>query len=180
MIYAGVGARKTPEPILLEMISVGRQLGELGWTLRSGHAGDKNPGALLGADLAFEKGCDEAQGKKQIFLPWRNFNGSTSPYYPPSLEAFTMAEQIHPRWDLCNLTARKLHARNCHQVLGEKLDTPAIAVICWTEGGLPVGGTATAIMLALKEGIPIFNFALPPFGAPATAEACVSLMRLMA
>jgi hypothetical protein len=32
-------------------------------------------------------------------------------------------------------------------------------VVCWTEGGLAVGGTATAIKLAERRGIPVVNLA---------------------
>lgn len=171
-IYAGIGSRETPAEIIAQMIQVGAQLAAFGWLLRSGHAD--------GADEAFERGCDIVLGKKQIFLPWRAFNGSDSPLYTPTLEAFALAEKIHPAWSNCSIAAKKLHARNCQQVLGQKLDQPADAVVCWTEDGFPIGGTATAITLALQRGIPIFNFGRPPFGAPATADAAVTMLRALA
>ncbi len=56
LLYAGVGSRLTPMPILGLMRKLGFRLAELGYTLRSG--------AADGADAAFEAGCDEAGGSK--------------------------------------------------------------------------------------------------------------------
>lgn len=66
--YAGVGSRETPHEILALMTDVAKILGQHGWTLRSGGA--------RGADTAFEDG---AKGfKREIYLPWRGFNGHLS------------------------------------------------------------------------------------------------------
>ena len=50
-----------------------------------------------------------------------------------------------------------MHSRNCHQILGYDLKSPVDAVICWTPNGNVVGGTRTALMIAMRAGIPIFN-----------------------
>lgn len=60
-------------------------------------------------------------------------------------------------WNNCNEWSRGMHSRNCHQILGWDLESPVDAVICWTPEGKVVGGTATALKLAMKAGIPIFN-----------------------
>ena len=54
-----------------------------------------------------------------------------------------------------------MHSRNCHQILGYDLQSPVDAVICWTSDGKIVGGTATALKLSMKAGIPIFNLGRP-------------------
>ena len=64
--YTGIGSRETPEEILGWMQDIGWLLGKRGYTLRSGGAD--------GADSAFEKGCDQANGEKDIYIPWKNFN----------------------------------------------------------------------------------------------------------
>ena len=51
----------------------------------------------------------------------------------------------------------RMHSRNCHQILGYDLQSPVDAVICWTPNGNIQGGTRTALMIAMREGIPIFN-----------------------
>ena len=60
MIYAGIGSRETPEGVLLKMEKIAFYLAHrYDATLRSGGA--------IGADIAFEAGCDSANGKKEIF-----------------------------------------------------------------------------------------------------------------
>jgi hypothetical protein len=60
-------------------------------------------------------------------------------------------------WNNLSEGDKKLHARDCHQVLGQHLKDPVQFVLCWTENGLVKGGTATAIKLAELHGIPVFN-----------------------
>ena len=72
-------------------------------------------------------------------------------------ETERIASEVHPAWDRCNEWARGMHSRNCHQILGYDLQSPVDAVICWTPNGAVVGGTSTAIRIALKYNIPVFN-----------------------
>lgn len=154
--YAGIGSRKTPQPILDQMEKLSRRLFELGYTLISGGA--------EGADTAFEKGCS---GKKEIYLPWPGFqklhgNGYVS---YPSAEAFRVAEAVHPAWGKLKDSVKSLMARNSHQVLGGNLRSPVDFVVCWTEDGCEsemmrtpnTGGTSQAISLADRWGIPVIN-----------------------
>ena len=147
-IFAGIGSRETPKYVQLYMIKTAEYLGD--FTLRSGHAD--------GADKAFEKGCDNVGGKKEIYLPWKKFNGSDSELYNISDEAFAIAEKYHPAWDKLSDGAKKLMARDCMQVLGEDLNTPADFILCWTKNGKITGGTGQALRIAIDYKIPIFNF----------------------
>lgn len=72
-------------------------------------------------------------------------------------ETERIASEVHPAWDKCNEWARGMHSRNCHQILGYDLQSPVDAVICWTPNGKIQGGTATAIRIAMKYNIPVFN-----------------------
>ena len=72
-------------------------------------------------------------------------------------ETERIASEVHPAWDRCNEWARGMHSRNCHQILGYDLQSPVEAVICWTPDGKIQGGTATAIRIAMKYDIPVFN-----------------------
>lgn len=150
MTYAGIGSRKTPRETLALMTFLGEWLANKGVTLYSGHAD--------GADMAFEAGCDKANGKKKIFLPWQNFNGSDSSFYTQSDAAVEIARQYHPAWDYLSPAAKKLMARNSYQVLGEDLQSPVDFVCCFTPGGRQEGGTAQALRIARAYRIPIFNF----------------------
>lgn len=148
-IYTGIGSRNTPPEILEKMYNISSKLAEKGYTLRSGHAD--------GADLACERGCDVVKGKKEIYIPWKNFNLSDSQFYTPRVSAFELAKKIHPAWEKLSFGARKLHARNCYQVLGLDLKTPSKFIICYTQNGEEIGGTRTAIMLAKQNNIPVLN-----------------------
>lgn len=156
--YTGIGSRKTPDSVLEVMEALAIGLARAGWILRSGGAD--------GADAAFEKGADRGNPNsrtervpfhKQIFLPWRNFNGNRSGLFTVMPAAVDLARSIHPAWDKLSQGAKKLHARNAHQVLGPSLKAPSRFVVAYTEGGRDVGGTRTALVLARTQGIPVFN-----------------------
>lgn len=121
--YAGIGSRNTPSNVLSIMTKLARRLDELGFVLRSGGAD--------GADSVFEDGSKN----KQIFLPWEGFNGRESEFTSPSSEAFRVAEIVHDGWRYLKPGAQKLMARNCHQILGADMRSPADFVICWTPDG---------------------------------------------
>lgn len=153
--YAGIGSRLTPATALVVMEGTAAMLAQRGLTLRSGGA--------QGADMAFEYGCHQANGKKEIFLPWKRFNGNASPLVSPPKEADELAALCHPNWKACDRIARRFHARNCQQVLGEHLDDPVDFVLFWARerDGVVQGGTATAIYLARNQRIPTFNLFCP-------------------
>ena len=69
-VYTGIGSRETPLEYIQLFIRIAEYLASVGYTLRSGGAN--------GADLAFEIGCDNKQGKKEIYIPWYSFNNSDS------------------------------------------------------------------------------------------------------
>jgi hypothetical protein len=140
MFYAGIGSRETPKDICSLMFKLATSLAGKSYVLRSGGA--------LGADLAFERGCDSVRGKKEVFNAM-----NVSP------EALHIASTIHPCWATLRDYARRLHGRNCYQVLGRDLASPSDFVICWTKGGQDVGGTRTAIILARRHNIPVYNLA---------------------
>lgn len=144
--YAGIGSRATPASLLAKMRFWGSELARHGYVLRSGGAD--------GADSAFEQGCDEAQGQKEIYLPWKGFNKNTSQLYAVTPQAFELAELYHPAWDRCNPSVRRLHARNMHQMLGLDLKTPVDFVLCYHNGS---GGTLQAIRVAINRKIPVLN-----------------------
>lgn len=160
MIYAGIGARKTPPDVLKLMSAIGLKMAQRGHHLHSGGA--------WGADAAFERGMMEGGGAASIFLPWDGFNGRKAGngiYCLPSNEAFAAAQQfalnIHPAWGRLNEAAKLLHGRNAFQILGAELSMPVDAAILWTPDAQCVGGTATAITLALRHGVPVHNLADP-------------------
>jgi len=145
------------------MARVAGELAAQGWVLRTGMAG--------GADQAFYRGA-AASGAVELYLPWARFEASARrsgtqefTLAQPSQAAYTMASHFHPAWGSLSGGVRHLHARNCHQVLGADLASPARFVLCWTpDGSLDgtgrgVGGTGQALRIAHHYGVPVFNLA---------------------
>jgi len=152
IIYAGIGARKTPKNICQKMYNAGKSLSKLGFTLRSGGA--------PGANIAFETGADAGNGRKEIYLPWKEFNRNPSPRYGTTKEARLLAKEFHPNWENLGNTGRDFMGRNCYQILGQDLTTPCEFILCWTPNGKVVGETGQALRMAKAYNIPIFNFAV--------------------
>lgn len=149
VFYAGIGSRETPSEILKLMTKIAEKQNVDGLILRSGGAD--------GADTAFERG---AGSRKEIWVPWIGFNDHPSTNIPKPA-AYEMAAKFHPAWHKCSLGARKLHARNVHQVLGRDLKTPITKVICWTKDAAGGGGTGQAIRIAKAHEILIHDLADP-------------------
>jgi len=155
MIYAGIGARKTPGDILHAMVQVGTFMAAEGATLRSGGA--------QGADRAFEIGCDfNSNGRKyslkEIYLPSPGWQSNESEHHDVSYEAMRVASMFHPGWGRLDPFVKRLMGRNTYQMLGLDLKTPANFVCCWTLNGGIVGGTGQALRMAAYYGIPVINF----------------------
>lgn len=151
--YTGIGSRNTPGVVLDVFRNIAEMLyTEYGFILRSGGA--------EGADTAFEQGVDRVHGEKEIYLPWNGFNGSQSNLIVRDQMAFTIAKKYHPYWSNLKDGAKKLQARNSHQVLGKDLCTPSLFIVCWTENGKGGGGTGQAIRIANAYGIRIFDAGL--------------------
>ena len=122
--YAGIGARATPSSVLVDMTVIARWLARTrvpatGWHLHSGGA--------KGADTAFAEGAPA--GQRTLFLPWPSYNGHRGPdcvaLSGPELRAcMDIAADLHPAWNRCSRTVRKLHARNVAILLLETLDRP--------------------------------------------------------
>lgn len=158
--YTGVGSRETPLSVQNDMVRLAAAMAAH-YTLRSGGAD--------GADTAFEAGARAVKGPADIFLPWRGFNKNNSSLYGVSDQALALAKAVHPAWERLSQGAQKLQARNMYQVLGLDLESPSDLLVCWTADGCETeaartsrtGGTASAIVLALRNQVPVFNLANP-------------------
>lgn len=153
--YAGIGSRQTPDDVLADMEFIAERLAILGWRLRSGHA--------PGADQAFETGAGD---NAECYLPWPYFEREVPVqakhvFQVPTDEAEELAKRHHPGWYYLKRPARRLMARNSHQVLGYDLRTPIRFLICWTVGARGEGGTGQAIRIAHAHQIPVYDLARP-------------------
>lgn len=151
MFYAGIGSRETPAYLFPIINRIVFKLEGMGYVMRSGGAN--------GADTFFERSITDTCNK-EIYLPWKGFNGNTSPLYGVCDAARELGKKFHP----VNLTKQSvidLMARNCYQVLGRDLNTPSKFVLCWTKDGKDSGGTGQAIRVAHAYNIPVFNLYNP-------------------
>lgn len=166
MFYTGIGSRQTPLDIQLQMTSIARQLAELGFHLRSGKA--------EGADWAFQKGATQSNGKKTIYIPDKNFgkqqtDDTTDDYIVDGLlmdKCQKIASTVHPNWKSVSYYGKKLHGRNVCQVIGHEPNEfeGSKFVLYWARygsGKRVLGGTATAVSLGKKFGIPTINMIDP-------------------
>lgn len=149
----GVGSRRVTADGAKRVAEIATLLDKAGYTLRSGGAD--------GCDTIFE----QHMKSKTIFLPWSGFNGNRSAYTDIKLEAYRIASTVHPNWFNLKSAVKKLHARNVYQVLGYQLNNPSKLCVCWTPDGCKseatsstkTGGTRTAIVLANRFNVPIYN-----------------------
>ncbi len=168
LIYAGIGARATPEAVLADMKVMAGWLARTGWSLSTGGA--------AGADSAFANGAPA--GQRTIWLPWRGYNRLRGPdcrvlSQTAMLACLEVAAGLHPAWDRCSPAVRKLHARNAAVVTGGNLDRPVDAVIAWSAEGRAEGGTGMAIRIAEARGIPVFNL-----GSMSPRAVCERLLEI--
>lgn len=164
--YTGVGSRETPVKIKQQMGYMACELARNGYILRSGGAN--------GADIAFQRGCDIGNTRaKEIYIPWASY-GPTDDVLEMGIIVPKMGKKlmgilknIHPNYENLSVQAKKLHGRNIFQVIGyHKPRVYSSFLLCWTPDGaesadqcsIKTGGTATAIRMASKLKIPIFNF----------------------
>lgn len=91
-------------------------------------------------------------------LPYRSHAIIRNPDMIPQTHALCLEVMGESHWNNCGPYAKGMHSRNCHQIFGYNLDNPVDAVVTWTPNGNVQGGTATALKLAMKAGIPIYNF----------------------
>jgi hypothetical protein len=144
--YAGIGSRETPPEIQAVMTDIARSLKGEGIILRSGGAG--------GADTAFEKG---AGSLKEIYLPWKGFDGGKSTLYSYNDRHGEIARRFHPAWHRLSQGAQKMMIRNSAQIFGLDFLTRSSCVIAWTKDGQASGGTGQAIRIAQAYGVPVLN-----------------------
>ena len=80
--------------------------------------------------------------------------------------AYKLVDKFHPAAHRLKPYAKRLHARNSFQVLGNDLMTPSSFVICWTpefqlddRGAVcnVSGGTGQAVRIAYAHKIPVIH-----------------------
>lgn len=180
-VYTGVGSRSTPPEICNVFRYLASELASRMGRLRSGHADGPDMAFEEGSLFRLGDGFSTERDSlgREIFLPWKKFNGRRrhfDPYtdtsdddegyyvpdehWPTYKQAVDIAKSVIPWWDKLKPPHQRLHTRNVYQVLGMMLNEPSDLLICnasLDKGGQPTGGTRTAILIAEKYEVPVFN-----------------------
>ena len=156
LIYAGIGARATPDSVLADMTKMA------GWLALAG---------ILQAAARLEQIRCSLMERRQAVRPsacrgggYNHHAGAHCHILSPAelSSCIDIASKMHPAWSRCSPTVRKLHARNVAILLGRSLDRPVDAVVCWTDRGAIAGGTGMALRIAAEYRIPVINLGTYP------------------
>lgn len=155
--YAATGNKDCPPEILRKFEELAKMLETQGYTARIG--------GLEGIEETVEK----TQVKQELILPFKEFNQKQSKFTWASERAFAIAKMFHPTFDSIKKGAQYFLAKNARLILGDKMNSPALFLICWTEDGAEsarektsrTGFSGHPIAIASAIGIPIFNLGKP-------------------
>lgn len=169
--YAGVGSRETPKHMAAPLRGIAESLAKLNFKLYTGGARIKKSSSdaeVCSADQEFEFGAHHGNGTVEVIRPngiytpidWKtDVTVMTEAMY---IEAYTFLTEgpdpIIPWWDKMKTDHKLLHARNYWQIMTKK--GPVAFVVCWAkldDKGEPSGGTRTAIKIAERLGVKVYN-----------------------
>lgn len=153
--YTIVANNEMPSEIAAKFEEIAKRLEQREYTVRVG--------GMEGIDDRIEK----AIKKIEVHLPWREFNGKQSKFTYNSERAFAVAKMFHPTFDSMKKGIQAFLAKNARLILGDKVNSPALFLLCWTEDGAEsirertakTGFSGHPIAIASALGIPIFNLA---------------------
>lgn len=153
--YACTGNDDAPPEIKQKFIEIVKMLENNGYTLRTG--------GMEGIEEIVENSVT----KKEVHLPFRDFNGKQSRFTYNSDRAYAIAKKFHPTFDGLSKGAKCFLAKNARLILGNNMTSPALFLLTWTEDGAISSRDRTArtgfaghpIAIAAGVGIPVINLA---------------------
>lgn len=151
--YVITGNKDAPVSVIEAMKRIVKDLEALGYTTRTG--------GLEGPDQAVEP----ISTRLELYLPWQGFNNKESKFYFNTATALVAAGKFHPTFESLSGPVKAFLSKNARMVLGEKLNSSAHLLICWSEDGVETakektvrtGNIGHVIAIANTMRIPIFN-----------------------
>lgn len=142
-----------PESILPMLEALTTKLNELGYTVR------------IGGNKGIEEFIEDKMQRKEVHLPWRNFNEKESKLTFNTKQAFILAKQFSPVYDRLPDSVKAFLARNVRLILGNNLKSPLLFLITWSKDGVEsakhrtaqTGNVGHVIAMADMLRVPIFN-----------------------
>lgn len=155
--YAVTGNQNPPPEITQRLEAIVKKLDAKGFTARTG------------GFEGIEEIAEKATQRKEVHLPWRNFNGKESRFTFTKDRAMAIARMFHPAFDTMKESVQKFLAKNARIILGDTMAAPALFLLVWTEDGCNTIKQRTAqtgfaghpIAIASALGIPVFNLGNP-------------------
>ena len=154
---AMTGNPDAPPEIIERMIQIAKRLEAMEFTVRIG--------GMQGIEDAIEKAIE----KKEVHLPFKDFDQKQSKFTYVSERATAVAKMFFPNWDAMKKGVQLFLAKNARVLMGQRVDSPALFFVCWTQDGVEsfkdttnrTGFTGHSIAIASALGIPIFNLGNP-------------------
>ena len=154
---AMTGNPDIPPEAIEKMVQIAKRLESMDFTVRVG--------GMQGVEDAIEKAIE----KKEVHLPFKGFDQKESKFTFVSDRATSVAKMFFPNWDAMKKGVQLFLAKNARVLMGQRVDSPALFFICWTQDGVEsfkdstnrTGFTGHSIAIASALGIPIFNLGNP-------------------
>lgn len=110
-----------------------------------------------------------APDNRELHLPWKGFDNKESKFTYNSDEAKALAKLFHPGYDTLKPAVQSFLAKNVRLAMGDRLKSPALFMICWSEDGaenslqktIKSGNIGHIIGIMSSLHAPIFNFGKP-------------------
>lgn len=154
---AFTGDKDTPPEILAKVKEIAQFLESKGYTIR------------VGGDGPFEEAAEMAVNKKELLLPWKDFNNKTSTTTYSIERASHIAKMFHPAYENMKKGVQGILAKNARLIMGNKMMSPSTLLVTWTPDGVEdirsvnvgSGFSGHAVKIASAARVPVFNLAKP-------------------
>lgn len=110
---------------------------------------------------------ESVAGKKEVYIPWKGFNEKETKFYFSTEKSLAIAKLFMDpdKFDSMKPSGQKFRSRNVRAVLGDKINSPAMFILGWSEDGAETakertnksGTLGNLIMVAESMKIPVFN-----------------------
>ena len=151
--YVITSNKETPSSILEDIRQLVKKLDGLGYVARTD--------GMDGVDVEVQKITENIE----LYLPWKGFNNKESKLYYNDTTTMQAAKTYHPTFDNLKPAVQAFLGKNARMVLGNKLNSNALFLLCWSEDGAELkkdvvartGNIGHTILIANSIGIPVFN-----------------------